>query len=107
MPLPSFGSDNRWAPFWSAGLGWNLHHEKFLKNVNWLQQLKIRGSYGLTGSQNYDPYQAITTYGYLTGERYHYAVGAIVMAMGNRDLSWTTYVTTELWCGFDPVGRSD
>ncbi|MFR5657067.1 MAG: hypothetical protein ACLUDU_03295 [Butyricimonas faecihominis] len=83
-----FGSDNRWAPFWSAGLGWNLHHEKFLKNVNWLQQLKIRGSYGLTGSQNYDPYQAITTYGYLTGERYHYAVGAIVMAMGNRDLSW-------------------
>ena len=46
------------------------------------------GSYGLTGSQNYDPYQAITTYGYLTGERYHYAVGAIVMAMGNRDLSW-------------------
>lgn len=83
-----FGSDNRWAPFWSAGLGWNLHHEKFLKNVNWLQQLKIRGSYGLTGSQNYDPYQAITTYEYLTGERYHYAVGAIVMAMGNRDLSW-------------------
>ena len=63
----------------SAGLGWNLHHEKFLKNVNWLQQLKIRVSYGLTGSQNYDPYQAITTYGYLTGERYHYAVG------GDRD----------------------
>ena len=83
-----FGADNRWAPFWSAGLGWNLHHEKFLKDKDWLQQLKIRGSYGLTGSQNYDPYQSITTYKYLTGERYHYSVGAIVMAMGNRELSW-------------------
>lgn len=83
-----FGADKRWAPFWSAGLGWNLHNEHFMEGVDWLQQFKIRGSYGLTGSQNYDPYQAITTYEYLPGERYHYAVGAIVMAMGNRDLRW-------------------
>ena len=83
-----FGADNRWAPFWSAGLGWNLHHEKFLKDKDWLQQFKIRGSYGLTGSQNYDPYQAITTYEYLTQDRYHFAVGAIAKAMGNRNLAW-------------------
>lgn len=83
-----FGADKRWAPFWSAGLGWNLHNEHFMESVDWLQQFKIRGSYGLTGSQNYDPYQAITTYEYLTSERYHYAVGAIVMAMGNRNLAW-------------------
>ena len=83
-----FGADKRWAPFWSAGLGWNLHNEHFMEGVDWLQQFKIRGSYGLTGSQNYDPYQAITTYEYLPGERYHYAVGAIVMAMGNRNLAW-------------------
>lgn len=83
-----FGADKRWAPFWSAGLGWNLHNEHFMEGVEWLQQFKIRGSYGLTGSQNYDPYQAITTYEYLTGERYHYAVGAVVMAMGNRNLAW-------------------
>ena len=56
-----FGADKRWAPFWSAGLGWNLHNEHFMEGVDWLQQFKIRGSYGLTGSQNYDPYQAITT----------------------------------------------
>lgn len=83
-----FGADKRWAPFWSAGLGWNLHHEKFMADLDWLQQFKIRGSYGLTGSQNYDPYQAITTYQYMTGDRYHYAVGAVVKAMGNRDLAW-------------------
>lgn len=83
-----FGADKRWAPFWSAGIGWNLHHEKFMENLGWVQQFKIRGSYGLTGSQNYDPYQAITTYEYANTERYHYAIGAIVKAMGNEDLAW-------------------
>lgn len=83
-----FGADKRWAPFWSVGAGWNLHHEKFMENLGWVQQFKIRGSYGLTGGQNYDPYQALTTYEYMTGERYHYAVGASVMAMGNENLAW-------------------
>lgn len=83
-----FGADKRWAPFWSVGAGWNLHHEKFMENLGWVQQFKIRGSYGLTGGQNYDPYQALTTYEYMTDERYHYAVGAAVMAMGNEDLKW-------------------
>ena len=83
-----FGADKRWAPFWSAGLGWNLHNEHFMEAADWLQQLKIRGSFGLTGSQNYDPYQAITTYEYLTQNRYHFAVGAIAKAMGNRNLAW-------------------
>ncbi len=83
-----FGADKRWAPFWSAGLGWNLHNEHFMEGVDWLEQFKIRGSYGLTGSQNYDPYQAITTYEYLTQDRYHFAVGAIAKAMGNSNLAW-------------------
>ena len=83
-----FGSDKRWAPFWSVGLGWNLHNEGFLKNVTFINRLKIRGSYGLTGSQNYNPHQAMTTYKYLTGERYHHTVGAEVMALGNEKLGW-------------------
>ena len=83
-----FGADKRWAPFWSAGLGWNLHNEGFLKDVTFINRLKIRGSYGLTGSQNYNPYQAMTTYKYLTGERYHHTVGAEVMALGNEKLGW-------------------
>ena len=83
-----FGADKRWAPFWSAGLGWNLHNEGFLKDVTFINRLKIRGSYGLTGSQNYNPYQAMTTYKYLTGERYHHIVGAEVMALGNEKLGW-------------------
>ena len=65
-----------------------LHNEGFLKDVAFINRLKIRGSYGLTGSQNYNPYQAMTTYKYLTGERYHHTVGAEVMALGNEKLGW-------------------
>lgn len=83
-----FGSDSRWAPFWSAGLGWNLHKEHFMKDAKWLNELKLRATYGLTGSQEFDPYQAITTYQYLTGQRYHYGVGAKLLAMGNEKLTW-------------------
>lgn len=83
-----FGANNRWAPFWSAGIGWNMANEPFMKEQNIVNLLKLRATYGLTGSQNFDPYQAMTTYEYLTGLRYHYGVGATLMAIGNDDLAW-------------------
>ena len=83
-----FGANNRWAPFWSAGIGWNMANEPFMKEQNIINLLKLRATYGLTGSQNFDPYQAMTTYEYLTGLRYHYGVGATLMAIGNDDLAW-------------------
>ena len=92
-----FGAKKRWAPFWSAGLGWNVHNEKFMEATSsWLNELKIRGTYGMTGSQEYDPYQAITTYQYLTSNRYHYGVGAVLMGMGNEDLTWQRTNQTNL-----------
>ena len=94
-----FGADKRWAPFWSAGIGWNMHNEAFMKSLSWINRLKLRATYGLTGSQNFDPYQAMTTYQYMTGQRYHYGVGAVLMAMGNEDLAWQR--THEANVGFD------
>lgn len=83
-----FGADSRWAPFWSVGLGWNIHNEKFAETWNWVNVLKIRGSYGLTGSQAYDPYQAMIMYQYYTQDRYQYNIGALMMGLGNSDLKW-------------------
>lgn len=94
-----FGAKERWAPFWSAGLGWNMHNEKWMKDLKVVNLFKLRATYGLTGSQDYDPYQAMTTYQYLTTNRYHYAVGAVLKAMGNENLSWQR--TTETNIGFD------
>ncbi|MBP3285482.1 MAG: SusC/RagA family TonB-linked outer membrane protein, partial [Prevotella sp.] len=94
-----FGADKRWAPFWSAGIGWNMHNEAFMKSLSWINRLKLRATYGLTGSQNFDPYQAMTTYQYLTGQRYHFGVGSALMAIGNDNLAWQR--TQEMNVGFD------
>ena len=50
-----FGSNDRIAPFWSAGLGWNLHNENFLSHSQAVNNLRLRFSYGTTGSQNFSP----------------------------------------------------
>lgn len=81
-----FGSDGRWATFWSVGLGWNIHKEKFAENWTWANMLKIRASYGMTGSQAFEPYQSIIMYEYYTQNRYRYNIGAMMMRLGNPDL---------------------
>lgn len=91
-----FGADNRWAPFWSVGLGWNLHHEQFVKKIEWINRLKLRASYGYTGSQNFSPYQSMTMYQYNMTRRYNYAVGATMIGLGNDELKWQTAIKTNV-----------
>jgi Outer membrane receptor for Fe3+-dicitrate len=47
-----FGSDPKFRgrPLWSTGLSWNIHNEEFMENTQWIDVLKLRGSYGLTGN---------------------------------------------------------
>lgn len=85
-----FGADNKYAPFWSVGAGWNIHNEKFAKDAGWIDQLRLRASYGYTGSVKFSPYQAIATYQYLISNATLGGVGAIPMAMPNPDLTWQT-----------------
>ncbi len=83
-----FGAKKRFAPFWSTGIGWNLHSEKFMKDQTIVNRLKIRGSLGITGTQNFDAYQALSTYQYYTGDRYYNWMGAYMMGLGNDNLRW-------------------
>ena len=85
-----FGENNRYAPFWSTGLGYNIHNEEFIKDLGWVNTLRLRGSYGYTGSVKFNAYQAITTYQYLADFAHYAGVGAIPMAMSNPDLTWQT-----------------
>ncbi len=48
-----FGKDNRFAPFWSAGLRWNMKKESWLRNVKWVDDVVLRASYGVTGTQGF------------------------------------------------------
>ncbi|RZM25681.1 MAG: SusC/RagA family TonB-linked outer membrane protein [Pedobacter sp.] len=83
-----FGADNRWGNFWSAGIGWNVHREAYMADKEWLDQLKLRASTGYTGSQNFNPYQAMATYNYFTDVYYDNVVGARLMGLANDELKW-------------------
>lgn len=74
--------------FWSAGIGWNIHNEKFMRELDWVKQLKIRGSIGTSGSQSFESYQAIATYKYYTDVSYTGMLGAYVMRLANDNLKW-------------------
>lgn len=85
-----FGSDHRYAPFWSVGAGWNIHNEEFAKKLGWINTLRLRGSYGYTGSVKFSSYQAVTTYKYNSDYLSYTGVGAIPIGMANPDLKWQT-----------------
>jgi len=87
-----FGKNKRTAPFWSSGLAWNAHNESFLKE-SFIHHLKLRASYGVTGSVNFSPYMAQTMYSYDYGSSqkiYDDRFVADIMALGNPDLVWQT-----------------
>jgi hypothetical protein len=83
-----YGSDRRFAPFWSAGIGWNIHREGFMSDVDWINRLKIRASVGETGSNNFSSYEAMATYAYSLSDRYYNWMGANMKALANPDLEW-------------------
>lgn len=83
-----FGKNKRFGQMWAIGTGWNIHKEKFFKESKVLSKLKLRGSYGFTGSVDFPSYASVTTYEYQTDGRYLDFIPAVVKAMGNPDLLW-------------------
>lgn len=82
-----FGKNSRFAPFWSAGIGWNIHKEPFMKDLN-VNLLKLRFSTGYLGNVSFSPYQALTTYRYGEDLTYVKGAGAVPITIGNPDLRW-------------------
>ena len=97
-----FGKNNRYAPFWSAGLRWNIHNENFLSSSGFFDELVLRATYGITGSQSFSSWQALQMYYYNDTLSYYHGsdvVGAILKGMGNPDLKWQQ--TDNYNLGFD------
>ena len=83
-----FGRSKTFAPFWSVGAGWNLHNENFIRQYSFVNRLKLRYSFGYTGSQNFPSYQGISTSRYYTGEEYRGVIGTYLLGYGNNQLAW-------------------
>lgn len=95
-----FGADNKFAPFYSLGAGWNIHNEKFWSKDNWIDLLKLRFSYGSTGNQEFSAYQAKTTYEFQTDQMYYNTIGAVLKGYGNANLKWQKQYMTNIGLDF-------
>lgn len=92
-----FGRNNKYGFFPSVAAGWNISNENFLKGVSWLDQLKLRASWGSIGNTAIDPYQtqtllSRTVYAWNTNAAYGYRPNSI----GNPNLRWETTSTANI-----------
>jgi len=58
------GKNTKWGTFWSLSASWRLKEESFLKNVEWINNMKLRASYGTSGTLPSSLYSALATYAY-------------------------------------------
>ena len=80
-----FGSENRWGTFWSVGGSWNIHRENFMDNVNFVNMLKLRGSYGISGNFNIANYDQYGLYG---AAQYDGVSVMVPTQPSNPDIGW-------------------
>lgn len=99
-----FKGKNQYGYFPSAALAWRLSDEPFIQKMNAFQNLKLRTSYGLTGSQAINPYQTLSLL--TTGQNYSYdgttnqAIGIGPGIAANPDLKWETTAQSNIGVDF-------
>ncbi len=103
-----FGANKKWADFYAAGLAWRISGEEFMKNITFLNDLKLKFSWGQNGNQGIGPYGTLSTVanGATGGYRYEFSnspgiirYGLLQDALGNPELGWES---TESWnTGFE------
>lgn len=102
----SFGEGHRWGTFPSVSAAWRLTQESFIKDagLSWLDDAKLRASYGLIGNQNVTSGAYLSTYGttgyYYFGDGSAASMGGGSTAVGNPDLQWETSKQTDIGLDF-------
>lgn len=95
----AFGANKRFAPFWSTGIGWNMHKEEFLTGFTIVSQFRLKASTGTVGSVSFPPYLSRSIYRYDASNWYSTGIGASVLGYGNDNLQWQKTNTYDV--GFD------
>lgn len=92
-----FSKNHKFAFFPSAALAWRVSEEDFMKDIDWMSNLKLRGSVGQTGNQSIDPYQTFAQLGTSSpifgGGK---DIGFGLSSMANDDLKWETTTQTDI-----------
>jgi TonB-dependent starch-binding outer membrane protein SusC len=87
-----FGENNQYGYFPAASFGWRLNEEEFMKQFSWVNELKVRASFGLTGNDDIDDFASLGLYG--GGFNYGGNSGIAPTQLPNPDLKWETTVQT-------------
>ncbi|WP_162799833.1 SusC/RagA family TonB-linked outer membrane protein [Pedobacter jeongneungensis] len=96
----AFGSNKQFSPYYSVGLGWNIHNESFFKGSSWINRLKLYGNMGVTGNQNYGTVTSVSVYNYNSNTNYNqFGQGISLTTLGNPDLA--PQKTTQISTGLD------
>ncbi|MDE5941166.1 MAG: TonB-dependent receptor [Muribaculaceae bacterium] len=85
-----FGKNHKWGNFPAVSAGWRISEEEFMKDARWINDLKIRADYGVTGNQDFGSYLSLST---MTGFGYYSYNGKYFQVWGpsknvNPDLKW-------------------
>ncbi len=85
-----FGKNNKWGDFPAVSAGWRISQESFMQDIDWINDLKIRADYGVTGNQDFGSYLSLNT---MSGFGYYFYNGKYFQVWGpsknvNPDLKW-------------------
>lgn len=97
-----FGKDTKFGTFPSAALGWNINNERFMQDIDWIDVLKLRLSYGKNGNQAIGPYSTLpqlSSADYLDKNK-NSAFGYYPKQLGDPTLGWETSLTQNLGVDF-------
>ncbi|NLR92130.1 SusC/RagA family TonB-linked outer membrane protein [Flammeovirga agarivorans] len=98
-----FGENNKFGVFPSVGASWRLGQEEFLNTVDWLDELKLRGSYGLTGNDKIGDGNYLALY--TLGSNYGDAPGMTPVQLENPNLQWEKMTLTNIGLDFSVFSR--
>jgi len=99
-----FGENNQWGTFYSVGASWNIHKENFMKDLKFINLLKLRASYGLNGNNNIRAYRA---YGVYASAIYNGSSGMLPSSPANPNLSWEKNGTWNVGLDFTLFDKLD
>jgi TonB-linked SusC/RagA family outer membrane protein len=96
----AFGSKEKYQGFYAVGIGWNLNREGFLKDISWINTLRLRLNTGITSNQSFGGTTSVSVYKY-DPFTYQSLQGLDLASVGNPDLKWQ--ITTQTNLGTDWV----
>lgn len=99
-----FAKASRWGTFWSVGASWRMSNEEFMSNISWLDNLKLRASYGAVGNDNLSSwycYQGL----YATGYNDFGNAGVLISRLPNEGLKWETNLQFTVGADFAMFNR--